>query len=92
MLERACAISRQQKKYRHPNIWYEVHRQQNDKLGDLAERKGRVDRRPCGLAEAADGVVQRIFADGAVLTDEVFVAFVDKDCVKYIDLGLILRA
>ena len=91
MLERACAISRQQKKYWHSDIGYKVHRQQDHKLSDLAERKGRIDRRAYGLAEAAYGVVEGIFADGAMFANEVFVTFVDEDGVEDVDLGLVLR-
>jgi len=90
VLERTRAIARQQKKYRHPDVWYKVHRQQDDELGDLAEGERRVDRGTCRLAESADGVVQRIFSDGSVFANEVFVAFVDEDGVEYIDLGFIL--
>jgi hypothetical protein len=91
VLERTRAIARQQKEYRHPNVGYKVHRQQYDELGNLAEREGRVHRRACRLAQSADGVVQRIFGDGSVFADEVFVAFVDEDSVENVDLGLVLR-
>ena len=90
MLERTRAITRQQKEYRHPDVWYKVHRQQDDELGDLAEGERRVDRGACRLAESADRVVQRILSDGSVFADEVFVAFVDEDGVEHIDLRLVL--
>jgi hypothetical protein len=50
MLKRSCSISCQQEEYRHTDVWYEVDRQQNDELCDLAKGEGRVDGGACRLA------------------------------------------
>jgi hypothetical protein len=50
MLERSCSISRQQEEYRHTHVWYEIDRQQDDELCNLAEGEGRVDGGVCRLA------------------------------------------
>jgi len=62
------------------NYWYQVEREEEDELGDLAEGEGRIDGGGCGLAEHLDGI-------GSVMEEdsrggyEVGLAFADEGCL-----------
>lgn len=90
VLERARAVACQEEEHGHSNVWYQVHGQQQHKLGNLTEGKGRIDRGARRLAKSANRIVHGIFREGPVLADEVFIAFVHQYGVEHVDLRLVL--
>lgn len=69
VLKWSCTVASKQEKQGHSNVWHEIERQQDDKLCDLAKGERRVLRRARRSSKPADGIVQGVFGDGAVLTN-----------------------
>lgn len=91
VLQRPSAVAREQEKHGHADIRDEVEGQQDDELGDLAERKGRIDGGARWPAQPTDRVVERVFGDGTVLSYQILVAFVYHNRVKDVDLRFVLE-
>lgn len=79
MLQWPSSISCQEEKDRHTDIWYEVEREENDELRDLAEREWSVDGRLSRQrsSKALYGIVQRLLGDRTIPSHQVFIALFD---------------
>lgn len=88
MVKRARAVSSQDQEHRHPGHGHEIERQENDKLDDLPQRKGRIDRARRGLAELFDRVVG-VRMEDSLPADERFQPFIQQNRVKDVHLGLV---
>lgn len=88
MLQWSRSISGEDEEHRRACHRYQIQRQKDDKFGNLAKGEGRVDSRDGGSAK----LLHRIFAigvDDARRRDQVCIAFIYEDGVKYIDQGFV---